>query len=85
MKRSTLMKTLALDDKLHIALEEEAVKSGRPVDELLTEAVEQWLSDAAMDEADLGKIEAADREWSENGGVEAGEFFSKVRKERGWE
>ena len=79
------MKTLMLDDKLYMALEEEAIKAGRPVSELLTEAVEQWLSDAELDEAELSEIEAANREWRENGGVEASEFFAKVRRERGWD
>ena len=79
------MKTLMLDDKLYMALEEEAVKAGRPVSELLTEAVEQWLSDAELDESELAEIEASDREWRENGGVEASEFFAKVRRERGWD
>ena len=77
------MKTLTLDDKLYMALEEEATKVGRPVSELLTEAVEQWLLDAELNEAERGKIESADREWSEHGGVEASEFFASVRKERG--
>ena len=79
------MKTLTLDDKLYTALEEEAIKVGRPVGELLTEAVEQWLLDAELDEAVLGEIESADQEWRENGGVEASEFFATVRKERGWD
>ena len=79
------MKTLMLDDKLYMALEEEAVKVGRPVGELITEAVEQWLLDAELDEAELSKIEAADRDWRENGGVEANEFFASVRRERGWD
>ena len=79
------MKTLTLDDKLFLALEEEAVKTGRPVDELLTEAVEQWLLDAELDEGELTELEAADREWREKGGVEASEFFASVRKERSWD
>jgi hypothetical protein len=79
------MKTLMLDDKLYMALEEESVKVGRPVSELLTEAVEQWLVDAELDEVVREEIEAADREWRENGGVEASEFFASVRRERGWD
>ena len=63
------MKTLTLDDKLYTALEEEAIKVGRPVGELLTEAVEQWLLDAELDESELGEIESADREWREKGGL----------------
>lgn len=74
------MKTLMLDDKLYVALEEESVKAGRPISELLTEAVEQWLLDAELDEAELIEVQAADREWRETGGVEASEFFDSVRK-----
>ena len=63
------MKTLTLDDKLYTALEEEAIKVGRPVGELLTEAVEQWLLDAELDEAELREIESADQEWRQNSGL----------------
>lgn len=79
------MKTLTLDDKLYLALEEEAVKIGRPIRELLAEAIEHWLLDAELDEAEGGEIKAADREWRENGGVEASEFFGSIRRERGWD
>ena len=79
------MKTLMLDDKLYVVLEEEAVKVGRPVSELLTETVEQWLLDAKLDETELSKIQTADRDWRENGGIEANEFFASVRRERGWD
>ena len=77
------MKTLMLDDKLYTALEEEAIKADRPVGEVLTEAVEQWLLDAELDESELSEIKAADREWRENGGMESGKFFASVRRERG--
>ncbi len=79
------MKTLTLDDKLYMALEEEAIKVGRPVSELLAEAVEQWLLDAELDETELREIKEADREWRESGGVEADEFFASARRERGWD
>lgn len=74
------MKTLTLDDRLYTALEEESAKAGRPISELLTEAVEQWLLDAELDETERGEIQAADREWRESGGVEASEFFASVAR-----
>ncbi len=79
------MKTLTLNDKLYSALEEYSEETGRPISELAAEAIESWLSDEELDEAELAEIEAVERDWQENGGMEAGEFFRSLRKERGWE
>ena len=38
------MNTLTLNTSLYRALEEEAAKTGRPVDDLAAEAIESWLS-----------------------------------------
>ena len=70
------MKTLTLDDKLYSALEEYSEETGRPISDLAAEAIESWL---------LAEIEAAEREHQEKGGMEAGEFFRNLRKERGWQ
>ena len=140
------MKTLAIDDKLYSYLQERSEETGRPIDELATDAIKLWLlglktskaelskkvpaerdnqateSDkaplgapysffqnalnmnldgppdwsarlddylygrpcGALDEAELAEIEAAEREYQEKGGMEAGEFFRTLRKERGW-
>ena len=75
------MKTLTLDDELYFALEEQAQATGRAVADLAAEAIESWLSDAELDEEELAEIEAAERDWQENGGMEAGEFFREVREE----
>ncbi len=83
--KDTPMKTLALDDRLYSALQEYADASGRPINELAAEAIESWLFDDEPDEAELVEIEAAEREYQEKGGMEAGEFFRALRKERGWE
>ena len=40
------MNTLTLNTTLYEALEEEAAKTGRPVDDLAAEAIESWLSEA---------------------------------------
>ena len=76
------MKTLTLDDELYSALEEQAQAQGRSISDLAAEAIESWLYDDELDEEELAEIEAAERDWQENGGMEAGEFFRKVRKER---
>ncbi len=79
------MKILTLDDRLYSALEEQSEATGRPISDLAAEAIESWLFDDELDEAELAEIEAVERDWRENGGMEAGEFFRSVRKERGWE
>ncbi len=79
------MKTLALDDKLYSALEEYSEETGRPISDLAAEAIKSWLLDDELDEAELAKIEAAEREYQEKGGMEAGEFFRNLREERGWQ
>ena len=79
------MKTLTLNDELYSALQERSEETGRPIGELVSEAIESWLFDDELDEAELAEIEAAEREYKEKGGMEAGEFFRSLRKERGWE
>ena len=53
------MKTTSVDDGLYGALEAAADCEGRPIQELVTEAIVSWLADATMDEADYEVIEAA--------------------------
>ena len=79
------MKTLTLNDKLYSALQERSEETERPIGELVSEAIQSWLSDEELDEAELAEIEAAEREYQEKGGMEAGAFFRSLRKERGWE
>ena len=43
------MKTLALEDGLYAALEEEAQRVGCTVGEIVSEAVSSWLADAELD------------------------------------
>lgn len=71
------MKTLTLNDNLYSALEDEADRTGRPVNDLLTEAIEAWLADVALDEAERTEIEAARLEAAEKGGVEFESFFQE--------
>ena len=79
------MKTLALNEDLYSALEERSEETGRPINDLAAEAIQSWLFDDELDEAELAEIEAAEREYQEKGGMEAGAFFRSLRKERGWE
>ncbi len=43
------MKTISVDDGLYGALEVAADRDGRPIQELVTEAIVSWLADATMD------------------------------------
>ena len=79
------MKTLSLDDSTYSALLERSEETGRSLSELAAEAIESWLYDDELDEAELAEIEAAEREYQEKGGMEVGEFFRSLRKERGWQ
>ena len=72
------MRTMTVDDTLYGALEAAAGREGRPVQELLNEAIESWLADAALDEADHSAIARSRHEATEQGGVELEEFFGKL-------
>lgn len=69
------MKTMTVDNSLYAALEAAADRNGRPVQELVNEAIGSWLADAAADEADQAAIEIARGEAAEQGGVEFEAFF----------
>ena len=72
------MKTMSVDDGLYGALQAASDRDGRPIQELVIEAIVSWLADATMDEADHEAIEAARREAAEQGGVEFEAFFDKL-------
>ena len=72
------MKTMTVDDGLYTALEAAADRNGRPVQELVNEAIGSWLADAAADEADHAAIEGARAEAAEQGGVEFEAFFDSL-------
>lgn len=76
------MKTLAVADSLYAALEAAADRNGRPVQDLVSEAIQTWLADAGMDDAECGEIEAAQAEATEVGGVEFEAFFAEILGER---
>ncbi len=72
------MKTMTMNDGLYSALEEEARRTGRTVNDLVIEAIESWLADSELDEAERSKIEAARVEAAKEGGVEFEEFFDEL-------
>ncbi len=76
------MKTMTVDDGLYGALEIAADRNGRPVQELVNEAILSWLADAAMDDAEWAAIEQARAEAVELGGVEFGAFFDELLEDR---
>ena len=69
------MKTITVDEQPVRALEAAADRNGRPVQELLNEAIESWLADAALDDADRSAIERSRLEAAGLGGVEFEAFF----------
>ena len=76
------MKTISVDDGLYEALEAAADHNGRPVEELLNEAIESWLADTALDDADRHAIERSRLEAAEQGGVEFEAFFEELLTDR---
>ena len=69
------MKTMSVDDSQYLALQEAALRSDRSIQELISEAIELWLVETEMDDADHSAIEDARTEAAEQGGVEFEEFF----------
>ena len=76
------MKTMSMDDSLYSALEAASDRSGRPVQELVNEAIASWLAEAAMDDDEYAAIENARAEAAEQGGVEFETFFDDLWGER---
>ena len=76
------MKTMTVDDSLYGALEAAADRDRRPVHELLNEAIESWLADTALDDADHSAIVRSRAEAAEQGGVESEAFFDGLAEDR---
>ena len=54
-----VMKTLTLEDDLYTAMEEEALRVGCTVDEMVSEVVSSWLANIQLDEGERTAVEAA--------------------------
>jgi len=78
MKRMTV---LFEDEELYTAVKVEAARRNRPIKDLVTQALREWL-EAQEDAELLPEIEASRAEWKEKGGVEAGKFFSQLREQK---
>lgn len=78
MKRMTV---LFEDEALYTAVKVEAARRNRPLKHLVTEALREWL-EAQEDAELLPAIRGARHEWRKRGGVEAGEFFKRIKAER---
>ena len=76
------MKRVAVDDSLFGALEAASDRDGRPVQELLNEAIESWLVDAATDDGNYSAIERSRLEAAGQGGVEFEGFFDELLGDR---
>ena len=79
MKKTTVVFD---DDSLYTAVKVEAARRNQPVKRIVSQALREWLE--AQEDAELrSEIEAARAEWQEKGGVEAGEFFARLKAEAG--
>jgi hypothetical protein len=77
MKRMTV---IFEDETLYTAVKVEAARRNRPLKDLVTQALREWLEERE-DEEWLPLVERARAEWLEQGGAEAGEFFDRLRGE----
>jgi hypothetical protein len=69
-----------LDDDLYTATKVEAARHSRKLREVVADAVAEWLE--VQEDLELGKLaDEAMAEYDENGGLEAGEFFRRLREE----
>ena len=62
-----MARTMTVKEDLYLALEEEASRSSRTVSDLVAEALETWLADCELDEAEHAEVEAARAEAAEAG------------------
>lgn len=65
------------DDSLYRAVRVRAAQSGRPIRDLVEEALEMWLT-AQEDAEDIAAAKEALAEYDEVGGVDAEEFFQQM-------
>ena len=68
------------DDALYTTVKVEAARRNQPVKKLVSQALREWL-EAQEDAELLPEIESARAEWQEKGGIEASEFFAKLKAE----
>ena len=65
------------DEGLYAALKVAAARNGQPAQEIVAQAVREWL-EAKEDEELRAELEGARREWEREGGLEAGDCFAEM-------
>ena len=74
--------TLLLDDEaLCKSIEEEAKSASCTDEEVVIRALYFWQTESELDAEDKQELDEARKEWQENGGMEASEFFHGLREE----
>lgn len=74
--------TITIDDEaLFKAMQDEAEFTGCSVEDIVIRALQFWKVETELDEEELRELEEARKEWQENGGMDAREFFDSLRKE----
>ena len=69
------------DEALFQAIEEEAEFTGCTAEDIVIRALQFWKVETELDEEEIRELEEARREWQENGGMDAKEFFDSLREE----
>ena len=64
------------DEELYAGLQAAAARSGLRANDIVAEAVREWL-ETKEDEGLRRDLDEARREWESQGGVEAGEFIRR--------
>ena len=71
------------DETLYRAIEEEAEFTGCTVEDIVIRALNFWKVETELDEEERLELDERRKEWQENGGMEAKEFFDSLRREEG--
>lgn len=69
------------DETLYKAMEEEAEFTGCTVEDIVIRALNFWKVETELDEEERRELEERIKEYQENGGMDAKEFFESLRKE----
>ena len=65
------------DEVLYTALKVAAARSGQAAQDIVAQAVREWL-EAKQDEELRAELEGVRREWEREGGRDAGELFAEM-------
>ena len=69
------------DEALFQAIDEEAEFTGCTEEDIVIRALQFWKVETELDEEEIRELEEARRDWQENGGMDAKEFFDSLREE----